>query len=122
RRGAAAQAPPPGSAPSRDAGQPHAAPPAAAAGAPYAVRSGVSRDRDPGAHQADAGGCARLLGAIAGAPGGVLRVAAVAPNLQAAAHGVRLRPLLPTGALLPGRGSAQRPATRVHSDRPRGVV
>src|SRR5206468_4293797 len=74
---------------------------------PYAVRSGVSRDRDPGPDQADPGGCARLPRAVAGTPGGVLRPAAVAPDLQATAHGVRLRPLLPAGALLPGRGSAQ---------------
>src|SRR5439155_17780839 len=119
-RGAPAQAPPSGSAPSRDAGQPHVAPPAATAGAAYAVRSGVSRDRDPGAHEANPGGCARLSRAVAGAPGGILRLAAVAPDLQAAAHGVGLRPLLPAGALLPRRGPAQRPATRVHADRPRG--
>src|SRR2546427_291853 len=90
RRGAAAQAAPSGSAPSRDAGQLPAAPSAAPARAPYAVRSGISRDRDPGAHQADPGGCARLSRAVAGAPGRVLRLAAVAPDLQAAANGVRL--------------------------------
>src|SRR2546425_10842061 len=91
RRGAPAQAPPAGSAPSRDAGQPHAAPPAAAAGPPDVVRSGVSRDRDPGPDQADPGGCARLPRAVAGTPGGVLRPAAAPPDLHAAAHGV-LRP------------------------------
>ena len=56
------------------------------------------------------------------APGGVLRAAAVAADLQAAADGGGLRPLLPDRPLLPGRGSAGRPAAGVHPDRPRGVV
>ena len=45
------------------------------------------------------GGRARLRGALAPAPGRVLRPAAVAAAAQAAAHGGRLRPLLPARPL-----------------------
>ena len=44
--------------------------------------------------------------------GRVLRVAAGAAAIQAADHGVRLRPLLPDCAVLPRRGCARRPFTR----------
>ena len=53
------------------------------------------------------------------AAGQVLRAAAVAAALQAAADGRRLRALLPDRALLPRRGPARRPPARVHPARPR---
>ena len=56
------------------------------------------------------------------APRGVLRAAAVAAALQAAADGGRVRPVLPDRALLPRRGPARRSPAGVHADRHRGVV
>ena len=97
-------------------------PPAAAARPPDADRAGLSRDRDADPHEADARRRARLPGAEPHSPGRVLRAAAVAADLQAAADGGGLRPLLPDRALLPRRGSPGRPAAGVHPDRPRGVV
>ena len=58
----------------------------------------------------------------AASPGNVLRAAAVAAAVQAAADGGRLRPLLPDRALLPRRGPARRPPAGVHADRPRDVA
>ena len=84
--------------------------------------AGVSRDRDADPHEADAGRRARLSRAEPGPSRRVLRAAAVAADLQAAADGGRLRPLLPDRALLPRRGPARRPPARVHPDRHRGVV
>ena len=55
-------------------------------------------------------------------PGNVLRAAAVAAALQAAADGRRLRALLPDRALLSRRGPARRPPAGVHAARPRDVV
>ena len=52
-------------------------------------------------------------------PGRLLRAAAVAAAVQAAADGRRLRALLPDRPLLPGRGPARRPPARVHPARPR---
>jgi hypothetical protein len=52
----------------------------------------------------------------------VLRVAAVAAALQADADDGRLRSLLPDLQVLPRRGSACRPAARVHADRRRDLV
>ena len=78
------------------------------------------RDADPG--QVDAGRRARLPGAEPRPPGRVLRAAAVAADLQADPDDRRHRPLLPDRALLPRRGSARRPAARVHPGRRRGVV
>ena len=49
----------------------------------------------------------------------LLRAAAVAADLQADPHDLRLRPLLPDRPLLPRRGPARRPPARVHPDRPR---
>ncbi len=51
--------------------------------------------------------------------GRVLRAAAVAAAVQAAADDVRLRALLPDRALLPRRGSARRSPAGVHPARPR---
>ena len=55
-------------------------------------------------------------------PGHVLRAAAVAAAVQAAADDRRLRALLPDRPLLPRRGPARRPPARVHPARPRDVV
>ena len=55
-------------------------------------------------------------------PGLLLRAAAVAAALQAAADDRRLRALLPDRPLLPRRGPARRPPARVHAARPRDVV
>ncbi len=56
------------------------------------------------------GGRARLPGAVAHPCRQVLRAAAGAAAVQAAADGVGLRPLFPDRALLPRRGPARRPA------------
>ncbi len=85
-------------------------------------RARLPRDRNADSDQADAGGRARLSGAEQGERRGVLRAAAVAAALQAAAHDLRLRSLLPDRALLPRRGSACGPAARVHADRHRSLV
>ena len=53
------------------------------------------------------GGRARLPGAGAAAPGQLVRPAAVAPAVQAAADGRRPRAVLPAGPLLPRRGLPQ---------------
>jgi hypothetical protein len=55
-------------------------------------------------------------------PGQVLRAAAVAAAVQAAADDVGARPLLPDRALLPRRGPARRPPARVHPARRGDVV
>ena len=55
-------------------------------------------------------------------PGDVLRAAAVAAAVQAAADDGRLRALLPDRPLLPRRGPARRPPARVHAARPRDVL
>ena len=60
---------------------------------------------------------ARLPGAQPRARRHVLRAAAVAPAVQAAADDGRLRPLLPDHQVLPRRGPARRPPARVHADR-----
>ena len=56
------------------------------------------------------------------AAGIVLRAAAVAAAVQAAADDRRLRALLPDRPLLPRRGHPRRPPARVHAARPRDVV
>ena len=67
-----------------------------------------------------AGRRARLPGAVAHPSGQVLRAAAGAAAVQAAADDVGLRPLLPDRAVLPRRGPARRPpARRVLPARPR---
>ena len=62
---------------------------------------------------------ARFSGAQPRASRRVLRAAAVAADLQADSHDLRLRSLLPDRALLPRRGSARRPPARVHAGRSR---
>ncbi len=82
--------------------------------------AGLLRVPDPDPDRVLAGRRARLSGAVAAASGKVLRAAAGAAAVQAADHGVGLRPLLPDRALLPRRGRARRPlARRVLSARPR---
>ena len=54
--------------------------------------------------------------------GHVLRLAAVAAAVQAAADGGRLRPLLPDHPLLPRRRPARRPSAGIHPGRHRGLV
>ena len=98
------------------------APPDHARHAPLHGRQRLHRSRDADAHQGDAGGRARLSRAEPHASGQVLRAAAVAADLQAAADDVGLRPLLPDRALLPRRGPARRPAARVHAARRRDVI
>ena len=85
-------------------------------------RSRLHRSRDADADQGDAGGRARLPGAEPHAAREVLRAAAVAADLQAAADDVGLRSLLPDRALLPRRGPARRPAAGVHAARRRDLV
>ena len=85
-------------------------------------REGFHRHRDADAHALDAGRRARLSRAFARAPRAVLRAAAVAAAVQAAADDRGLRPLLPDRQVLPRRGPARRPAARVHADRYRNVV
>ena len=55
-------------------------------------------------------------------PGQLVRAAAVAAAVQAAAHGRRPGAVLPAGPVLPGRGLPQGPAAGVHPDRRRDVV
>ena len=79
---------------------------------------GFYRDRDADPRQDHAGGRARLPGAQPRPPGQLLRPAAVAAAVQAAADGRRLRALLPDRPLLPRRGPARRPPAGVHPARP----
>ena len=72
--------------------------------------------------EADAGGRPRLPRPDAPAAGPLLRAAAVAADLQAAARDLRLRALLPDRALLPGRGSPRRPPAGAHAARRRDGV
>ena len=69
-----------------------------------------------------AGRRARLPRPGPAAPGQLVRPAAVPAAVQAAADGRRPRAVLPARPLLPRRGPAQRPAARVHPDRPGDVV
>ena len=90
--------------------------------APLSRRRGFRRHRDAGAHQGHARGRARLPGAVAHARRQVLRAAAVAADLQAAADGRGLRPLLPDRQMFPRRRPARRSSARVHAARHRDLV
>ena len=83
---------------------------------------GLPRHRDAGAHPLDPRGRPRLPRPQPPPAGLVLRAAAVAAALQAAADGRRLRALLPDRPLLPRRGPARRPPARLHPARPGDVV
>ncbi len=85
-------------------------------------RAGLLRDRDADARQVDAGGRARLPRALARPPRQLLRAAAVAAAVQAAADDLGPRQVLPDRPLLPRRGPARRPPARVHPGRHRDVV
>ena len=76
----------------------------------------------PDADPLDPRGGARLPRPEPPPAGLLLRAAAVAAALQAAADGRRLRALLPDRPLLPRRGDARRPPGRVHPARRRDVV
>ena len=74
--------------------------------------AGLLRIPDADPHRLVAGRRARLSGAVAHASGKILRAAAGAAAVQAAHHGVRLRPLFPDRAVLSRRGCARRPLAR----------
>ena len=121
--GGLAPAPPlPRPAPRDDARGDRAALPARRRDARVPRRRGLPRDRDAGPDPLHAGGRPRLPRSGPHPPGLVLRAAAVAAAVQAAADGLRLRALLPDRPLLPGRGSARRPPARLHPARHRDVV
>ena len=82
-------------------------------------RARLPGDRDADPHALDARGRARLPRPQPPAAGLVVRAAAVAPAVQAAADDERLRALLPDRPLLPRRGPARRPPARVHPARRR---
>ena len=81
--------------------------------------SGFRRGRDSDARAVDARGRPRVPRAVAQGARLVLRPAAVAAAVQAAADGRRRRPLLPDRPLPPRRGPARRPPVRVHAARRR---
>ena len=81
--------------------------------------AGVRRGRDADARAVDAGGSPRVPRAVAQGARLVLRPAAVAAAVQAAADGGRRRPLLPDRPLPARRGPACRPPVRVHAARRR---
>ena len=85
-------------------------------------RRGLPRHRDADALALDPRGRARLPRPLAARARHVLRAAAVAAAVQAAADGRRLRALLPDRALLSRRGPARRPPARLHPARHRDVV
>ena len=85
-------------------------------------RRGLRRDRDADPHPLDPGGRARLPRPEPAPARRVLRAAAVAAALQAAADGRRLRALLPDRPLLSRRGFPRRPPARLHPARPGDVV
>ncbi len=84
-----------------------------------ARRRGLPGDRDADPHALDAGGRARLPRPQPPRAGHVVRAAAVAAALQAAADDERLRALLPDRPLLPRRGHARRSPGGVHAARRR---
>ena len=87
-----------------------------------ALRRGLPRDRDADPDPLHARGRARLPRAEPACARLLVRAAAVAAALQAAADGGRLRALLPDRALLPRRGLPRRPPARVHAARHGAVV
>ena len=116
---AAPALPLPRPAPRDDAQQHRPAQPRRPLHPPVPHRPRLHRDRDADPGQRDAGGRPRLPGAQPGQPGQLLRPAAVAAAVQAAAHGRGLRALLPDRELLPRRRPARRPPAGVHAARPR---
>ena len=84
-----------------------------------AVEARLRRDRDADADQVDAGRRPRLPGPGPPAAGQLVRAAAVAAAVQAAADGGRDGAVLPDRPLLPRRGLPRRPAAGVHPARRR---
>ena len=121
-RGGPPQAPLPRPAPASPAEEPPPAPPGDDGDPAAPGRAGVLRDRDPDARQVDPGGRARLPRALARPPRQLLRAAAVAAAVQAAADDLGPRQVLPDRPLLPRRGPARRPPARVHAGGRRDVV
>ena len=122
-RGDAASLPLPRPAPRADARGDRAAPPgrrARSASSSTARASSRSRRRCSPARRPRAR--ATSSSPVAPPAGLVLRAAAVAAALQAAADGRRLRALLPDRPLLSRRGPARRPPARLHPARRRDVV
>ena len=78
---------------------------------------GLRRGRDADARAVDARGRPRVPRAVAQGARLVLRAAAVAAAVQAAADGRRRRPLLPDRPLPARRGPARRSSVRVHAAR-----
>ena len=122
RRGRAPAPPLPRPAPRADARGADAAPPGHRGDARVPRRRGLPRRRDAGADPLDPGGRPRLPRPQPPPAGLLLRAAAVAAAVQAAADGRRLRALLPDRPLLPRRGPARRPPARVHPARHRDVL
>ena len=85
-------------------------------------RARLPRHRDADDDAVDARGRARLPRAGAAAARALVRPAAVAAAVQAAADGRRHGALLPDRPLLPGRGLPRRPAAGVHPARHRDVA
>ena len=85
-------------------------------------RQGFVEVETPMLMPSDARGRPRVPRAVAPGARQLLRAAAVAAALQAAADGRRLRSLLPDRPLPPRRGPARRPAVRVHAARRRGEL
>ena len=122
-RGGRPAAPPlPRPAPRADARGARAPPPGHGGDARVPRRRGLPRRRDADPDPLDARGRARLPRPQPPPAGLVLRAAAVAAALQAAADGRRLRALLPDRPLLPGRGPARRPPAGLHPARRRDVL
>ena len=121
-RGVAAQVSLSRSASRRDAEAPAPASSGDARDARISRRARLHRHRNADADQGDAGRRARLSRAEPHASRSVLRAAAVAAAVQAAAHDERLRSLLSDRALLPRRGSARRASARIHAARYRNLV
>ena len=88
----------------------------------YLDAPGLRRHRNADADQGHARGRARLPGAEPHPCRQVLRAAAVAADLQAAADDRGLRALLPDRALLSRRGSARRSPAGIHAARRRDLV
>ena len=111
-RGNQAQVPLPRSAPRQAAPQHHDARRDHRFDPPPHEGAGLLRIPDADPDRVVAGRRARLSGAVAHPSRKVLRAAAGAAAVQAAHHGVGLRPLFPDRALLPRRGRARRPLAR----------
>ena len=86
------------------------------------TRAPVRERGDPVPDPVHPRGRARLPGAGPAAARPLVRAAAVAAAVQAAADDLRAGALLPARPVLPGRGLPGRPAARVHPDRHRDVV